>query len=694
MNIGDIIKADADPTSIYQKTVDGWEKVDVIRDAQSGQLRYRDVVAGGWKTVPVPQMGEDQLTGPAWDAVKTFNNFSRRVGNAATFEVGDEAAAATRAGIKALTNMAQGQDANFGSNYERYRDEANARDREWSQANPNASLAADIVGGAATGGSIAQGTVAKSGSLLGQTLKGAGTGAAIGSATGAGAADPSLGESRAIGALTGAATGATIGTLVPPAAAAAGAAAKAVASRLPKGAETVAKGRLADALGIDGMTGNRAAARMNTLGPDAVVADLGPAMARQTRVAVAVSPDGEAKAANLLNQRQATQNQRLTEGGRVGLGVDKGYFDATDELLKLRSRDAGPLYDNAYAVDLPRSQVLDELLSRPSVKEGWQKAKRMAADEGVELPEVFIQNADGSLSLNTKVVPDVRAWDYIKRGLDDVVDANRNEYGGLTNVGRVANNLARSIVDELDKLTEVNGQSLYKLARDSWAGPSRSLDAMKIGRAFLREDAEVTAQEVKNLSPAELEFFRIGVFQALKSRIGASKVQTNVASMLKDVPNTLEKLKVAFPDKQSFDRFRALMERESLFSGTKNAALVGSRTAPLQADMKAISNPSLVADVAAASHGSPGGVLALADRLAQRFNAPPEKVANEMLRILLSRDPSLIDPIATRIAPARMMGDRLRAGTLGTLASESEKDRVQKGLLAVPEVVSGFLGGR
>jgi hypothetical protein len=133
--------------------------------------------------------------------------------------------------------------------------------------------------------------------------------------------------------------------------------------------------------------------------------------------------------------------------GQFREGADKVLGAALDA----RAAQAQRAYGVALSKDpAPWTPDLEALMQRPSMKEAWANAQKLAAEKGIDLPQIFVPDANGNLTLNTKVVPDWRSWDYIKRGLDQAIDDHTNAVGRLDAMGGAINGTRKDLLSILD----------------------------------------------------------------------------------------------------------------------------------------------------------------------------------------------------------------------------------------------------
>ncbi|MBN9497864.1 MAG: hypothetical protein J0H39_13995 [Alphaproteobacteria bacterium] len=204
--------------------------------------------------------------------------------------------------------------------------------------------------------------------------------------------------------------------------------------------------------------------------------------------------------------------QSTEEGARLlREGAGKAVQKAVDE----RRAVARPAYEKALDEAPPfMNDALATLMKRPSMRDAWTSAQRLAAEEGRDLPQYF-KEVDGKLVLQS--APDWRAWDYIKRGLDSVVEGNKT-VTGVNSVGRA---VART-KDEMLKILDAANPD-YAAARKAFAGKSPEIDALTGGPV-----GQLADKETPNLARdagALFDFRRIGPQGVAQARAAFERAQ-------------------------------------------------------------------------------------------------------------------------------------------------------------------------
>lgn len=539
-------------------------------DASALESRLRGLRAPGGSQPPQPSQ-------QGW--VPYIDNLARSMASGATFGFADEIAAGGNALVGAAGNLIRGQSPNFGEQYNQNLEAERARSRAFRESNPIAAGAAEL-GGAVTGGLGAAralprvfGVAAPAATGVRGAVQLAGQGARAGAAGGAlsGFGDSEGGfQNRLEGAAQGGTIGAVAGGIIPPIAAGvargAGMVVGPVANALGlRNAERAGMGQLLRAFERDGISLEDAARRYQQWVTDGArpetLVDLGGENVRAFAQRLVNVPGASRQAGQAaVEERTMGQADRVGRDVAQNFGATRADFYPTLEALDTARRTtAQPLYERAYARDFVPNDRIMSWLERPAMRDAARRAYTIAANEGRDPMALGLQlNAAGDVVYARS--PSMQTLDYIKRGLDDVLEQFRDRTTGrlrLDEGGRTINNLRADYVRELRTLNPEYGAAL-----DAWAGPSQLRDAMSRGRNIFSPDAEVTAAMVRRMSGGERDAFRIGLVRAIEDRIANTTDGRNVVTSFFRNPAMREKIAAAFDDPAGFARFEAAMQRE------------------------------------------------------------------------------------------------------------------------------------
>lgn len=466
-------------------------------------------------------------------------------------------------------------------------------EQEFRQDNPKTAFGLEVGGGLATAALAAPlvaGTapVAAASALPAVARFGA-AGAAAGGISGFNTGEGGF-QNRLGSAVRGAAFGGALGVALPLAGKAAASALDPVITKVDRVTRAAVE-RIQAALRRDGITPKQAANELRLLGINATLADVAGENTRGlARAAQSIPSRARETGRAVLDARQAGQSARVSEEINQTLRSGTDYRDTLEGLIASRRASARTLYDEAYAQDIPFTVELQALFGRPALKNAWTRAQTIAQNEGIDLPEVFLRDASGELTLNTAVAPTMQAIDFIKRGLDDIVERERNPITGaiIGDVARGVDTVRKSLLEIVDQLNPA-----YKQARAVYAGDSASLSALRQGREFGQAigrigreatDPEQIAENLAKMSEGERAFFRDGLAKGLIDLIDqapdtADDIKRIIGSQIRR-----GRLREAFPDTKTFTRFMSALTREAQFFRTRQDVLSNSVTQRLAAE--------------------------------------------------------------------------------------------------------------
>lgn len=363
----------------------------------------------------------------------------------------------------------------------------------------------------------------------------------------------------------------------------------------------VTQNKLLDAIRADKMTPDDLLAKLNddtSMGVDSALLDLGGANVRSlARTPYTLPGPGKQIVNKFLDERVEAQAQNIDAAIRKVISKNDDFYGTAEDIVKQRSEKARPLYKKAEEAGTMWSPGLASLMERPSIVKAYGKARDMAAEEGVTLPQLKFTDQGKpdpeSLKQLSKSMT-TREWDFVKKSLDDTLNSSssghKNPITGkvLTNEGRQINNTRMALLDELDNLNEY-----YRDARSVFAGESDLLDALKLGREFSKGDTEIVARQIAKMSPSEKEMFRAGIARNLQDTMANTVDGGDVLKKLTGKPMMREKLKMAFDnDDRAYTEFMRQMNRRQelyknnqLIRGNSNTAEKLSEVNKFQNDM-------------------------------------------------------------------------------------------------------------
>ncbi|MEO7578427.1 MAG: hypothetical protein ABIT83_12520, partial [Massilia sp.] len=397
----------------------------------------------------------------------------------------------------------------------------------------------------------------------------AGVGAVYGGVTGAAGSNAStLGGMLGDGA-AGAASGAALGGIASPVTSVLGAVGGNVAQRISQSsAAEYAKQKIAEAFSRDAQgalatAGNinplgQIAARFKRLGPEATLADAGGRNTSQLLDTLATLPGRTKDAADrLLRQRTAGVGDRMRQAADSALDTQGQRLPTTvDALITRRQTDSGPLYARVRQIDIDPSPQLTATVAAADNLGMVELGRKIATAR--QMP--FTLDAQRPAQWN------MGDLDHVKQGIDQALTSRAAQHadGTLTPLGNSYMALKKSLLGELDTVTTNphTGESIYRNARSAFEEPSKLIDAANAGKLAISRDEASIMSTMQGMGGNELQAFRIGAFEGLRSRLGTQGGQTNIMNMWKE-PATQEKLKAVFGDLRSYREFASSVAKES-----------------------------------------------------------------------------------------------------------------------------------
>ena len=581
------------------------------------------------------------------------DNVGRQLANGMSFGFADEIAAGGNATLGKIGDQFRaGPSRSWGQMYDENLAAERAHDRQFEAAHPYVATGAQIAGNVA--GAIA-GTrllpMAAPATVPAMIGRGVTAGAVGGAISGFGSGEGGF-KNRAIGAAGGAALGATFGgaaTVAAPILARSWALARNALGL--QDAERMAADKLAQAFERDGITleeAQRRIAQWQQQGakPE-MLADVGGENVRSLAQAAAGTPGpGKQRAVRMLEQRRAGQGERIAADMDATMS-DLPYHATQDELLATRQAAAGPLYEQAYqATPISLSQVqpggqLAALMSRPSMRAAAQRALRIAAEEGRDPSSLGIDfNAAGDPVFAR--VPSWQTLDYVKRGLDDVLEAMRDPTSGRLVLDESGRAIQATRVRFRQLLRDEN--PAFGQALDAYSGPSDSLDALAYGRNILsstKVDSQAIVRRVQDMTPGERAFYRAGVRQAIVDRVLNTPDGADAVRRFFNTPGMRAKLMTAFENPQDWQRFYNQMTREATMARVENqvSPRVGSMTDLRAAARQDLGRDSVVNSVAESVVSGDSPRRAVLRTLLDRSRGINGPTANSLTTMLFNTNP-------------------------------------------------------
>ena len=630
-------------------------------------------------------------------------NIGRAVGQGLGLGFGDEAIARVRAQME-------------GRPYEDVVKEEREAYQRFQEQHPFAALGTELVAGAiptigmamvpgagtpgAVMGASRMGMAAKSLAqympkfMTGTMGKAAGTAATTGAVAGAGSATEG---NRMSGALEGGATGAVLGPTVAKTIQVGGQAVKGLKNAIrpsPGAVDTRATNKVLEAMGRDEMDPTALRAKMledQKLGVKSTIMDATPSLSTLGEAVVTRPGQGRKILGQGLNER--LEGGREAVAARTLKDVSKGidYTAQEDSLMGTLRANANTLYDQAYAHGSVDDTRILKVLEDDTFKKAFKEAQAISSKEAraaelrgedasrFKLNDIYSQDKDGNL-VSVGKIPDVRTLDYIKRGIDALIDKGYRGEGMGKAEANALKDLRKAYINVIDENVPE-----YAAARAKYAGDMEVLDALRLGRTDYLSPKTLPAEAKKlvdGMSDAERDALRVGVAQSVLSKIMDAPQQVNAAQRVIGAPATRKRLEALFKDPNEYQVFEAALTRESELFRNAQDIVRGSRTANKTEALKDLKAGNGIFDIAGEAvdiaSGSPGSVVGRVLKYLQARTSLDEKTAGEVAKMLKSGTTQEVDDTLKRLeaSSAKFLEDkntsarRLKtvSGTVGAVA--------------------------
>jgi hypothetical protein len=641
------------------------------RRVKTGQEKMKKLQSGAYSRVQPDEekaaggpVGHYANGGPVQMAdggEMSMANIGRAVGQGLGLGFGDEAIAKVRAKME-------------GRPYEDVVKEEREAYQRFQEKNPFTALGTELVSGlvptigmamipgAGTPGAVLGGTRTAMAAqrlasalpkfMTGTTAKAAGSGAATGTIAGAGSATEG---NRTSGAVSGGATGLVLGPTVAKSIEMGGKGIRAVKNAIkpsPGAVEQRATNKVLEAMARDEMDAKGLSDKLNkdiNLGVKSTIMDASPSLSSLGEAVVTRPGPGRKILGTGLEERLEGGREAAAARALKDIGKNVDYVAQEDTLMGKLRANANTLYDQAYAHGSVDDTRILKVLEDDTFKKAFKEAQAISSKEAraaelrgedasrFKLNDIYGQDKDGNLTTVGKI-PDVRTLDYIKRGIDALIDKGYRGEGMSKAEANALKDLKKAYVQVIDENVPE-----YAVARAKYAGDMEVLDALRLGRTDYLSPKMLPAEAKKvvdAMSDGERDALRAGVAQSLLTKVMDAPQQVNAAQRIIGAPATRKRLEALFQDPNEYKVFEAAMQRESeLFRNAQNI-IRGSRTANKQEAIADLKSGSGIFDIAGeavdVAVGSPGSVIGRVLKYLQARTTLDEKSAGEIATMLKS----------------------------------------------------------
>jgi len=578
---------------------------------------------------------------------------------------------------------------------------------EFRTENPKLAITASIIGGLAGPiGQKAGGFIAKAQGLP-QTIK---RGAAVGAGlVGTQTAIESEGDiqERVVQTAEGAALGGTLGGTIPAAVTGVKAAGTGIVNLLSRFSDkrqgTMALRKVAEAMERDGFTPEQALQRIDELGPEAALLDVGPNSRALTFTAAGRPGKGKTRIAEMIRDRQEGVRDPRTgrlKGGQIARIenhinrlVPENFFDQRQQLANIN--ESAALYKNAYAQNqFVESRVINRILKTPAGRQAMSNARTTLQNLQTNLsridPELTAQAKEAGIITGKGVGRGLKLefLDQVKRELFDLETLAKTSIGKPTSRSRSISELRVNLTKELDNVdvTAQAGPGSLKIEGGDYARARllagdklANQEALERGAEFMSKAKFGSPEELQialnEMTPEMRHLFRVGAAQALKAKIGDTVSRADATKKLLDIPALEQKIQTAFGDQKLFANYTKFLENEKELFRAVTDVLSNSKTAErlLAAEDSLIDPGALLAGGQQVAGGQPiRGALNLAREGIRRL-ATGAKESEALAETLTGRNVQglqnilpQVTPLTGQLAP-RTLEETLIRGTTPTI---------------------------
>ena len=378
--------------------------------------------------------------------------------------------------------------------------------------------------------------------------------------------------------------------------------------------------------------------------------------------------------AKVQNRLIETASKRFLNGVNKVMGNGSPDFNKSIVALEQKATtESKPFYDVLETVKVPIDNDVRRLVSRANSFIGEANAiSRIKGDDFADIRKMVDINSGAT------EIPLMRL-ELLKRAMSDAE-------GELIRAGKgfkpkVIGDLRRDLMAKLEQSspTTPQGESIYRLANQKFAEPTRLIKQVEEGANIFKKNSMDIRDERALLNAPELEAYNIGVFRALEEKLGSPSGRNFLTDITKN-RNTAKQLYETL----GHEKYRQLVK---ILKGEKSLKSIytvntGSQTAGREAALSELGlDPLKDAGESAAMlmSGSPVGAVGKA---AQAWNkiSTPEQVRDYMGARYLSSGKEAQDYLKTlgdlikKIETSKSQA-AVRKGTLGGLGyGNSPKD--------------------
>jgi hypothetical protein len=413
---------------------------------------------------------------------------------------------------------------------------------------------------------------------------------------------------------------------------------------------------------------------------------------RLARGAQSIPSRGSSEMSSFLRRESDEAPGRIREALQRDTRLKfENVHETLDAAASRQRAQARPLYEEAYTQSVPVSDNIADALSNDQFRSAYERGRRIARLEGVDVPALpdlaGLSEAGADLS-KIEGMPDipVQAIDYMKRGLDDLIESGFRSGSIARAEARALRGRLRSVLEEVDEAVPAFGQ-----ARAAWAGEQAARDAMEAAvggsrelglKKFVNEAPEAIERAMKAMTPSEREFYRRGALDSIRDMLARRQdTRADLSRLLigrggGDVTESdlRKRLRLLFDTDADMQNFVRSMLDERGRASASGFILGGSPTQRIAAEQADLAGTVATPDLDIKRMGAEllrrrvgehmmGLTEGAVDELAPRLTGPLSDVAPQILRDL--------EQYQRRLATRSALAGRVGAAQFGALVGGS-----------------------
>lgn len=258
---------------------------------------------------------------------------------------------------------------------------------------------------------------------------------------------------------------------------------------------------------------------------------------------------------------------------------EAGYFGPVASTPRPTEREFLDALDDTYrgtgrTFSVNDEDVVNQYNDYQRMADEWNAAEGVMEDRSIPAGDsapFAPMDAFGSVE---EIAPTWQTIDYLKRGLDDVVQSNRSaNMGRLDTEGRAVNDTLAQLLARADEMNQD-----YAAARAAYAGPMQERGFLEAGQEAVRANPNQLGVDMAGLTPQRAEQMRMGFTSQVVDDAERLRMSGNPFSAL-DTPAMEQRLGTVFNDPEAIARLLAQRDLEGQLSASTNRLVGNSMTA-------------------------------------------------------------------------------------------------------------------